>query len=148
VDYRTVAGKALCEMSTLQVHHLLVVCALVSGLYCPRYNPAQALPKDSKLARTALRYKIDTGKLTAEVRIELLKKAGENRPQPETSSQRKQKDWPIYRAGRTGGTACVFNSTVVSESSSQQAISSAARRTSPRLRDRYNHVQISRCRNT
>jgi ParB family chromosome partitioning protein len=94
VEYSTIAGKAVCEMSTLEVHHFLVVCALVSDLYCPGYNPAQALPKDSKLARTALRYKIDTRKLAAEVRTELLKKkkTRKNHPQPETATQRKQKD--------------------------------------------------------
>ena len=66
--------KAVREMSMQQVQHFLIVCALVSDLYCPGYNPRQALAKDSKLARTALRYKIDTGNLAAEVRTELLKK--------------------------------------------------------------------------
>ena len=74
VDYRNIAGKAVREMSMQQVQHFLIVCALVSDLYCPGYNPRQALAKDSKLARTALRYKIDPGKLAAEVRTELSKK--------------------------------------------------------------------------
>jgi ParB family chromosome partitioning protein len=77
VDYRNFGGKAVREMSAQQVHHFLIVCALVSDLYCPGYNPRQALAKDSKLARTAARYKIDTGKLAAEVRTELLKKKKE-----------------------------------------------------------------------
>jgi len=59
VEYRSIAGKAVCEMSRPEVHHFLVVCALVSDLYFSGYNPDQALPKDSKLARTALRYKTD-----------------------------------------------------------------------------------------
>lgn len=37
--------------------------ALSSDLYCPRYNPGQALAKDSKLAVIALRYKINTKRL-------------------------------------------------------------------------------------
>jgi hypothetical protein len=74
VDYKTIAGKAVGEMSTQEVQHLLVVCALVSDLYCPVYNPRQSLGKDSNLARTALRYKIDGAKLAAEARTELSKK--------------------------------------------------------------------------
>jgi ParB family chromosome partitioning protein len=73
VDYKTIAGKAVGEMSTQEVQHLLVVCALVSDLYCPGYNPRQALGKDSNLARTAIRYKIDTAKVSKTVREELSK---------------------------------------------------------------------------
>jgi hypothetical protein len=42
-------------MSTQEVQHFLIVCALVSDLYCPRYNPRQALGKDSNLTLTAVR---------------------------------------------------------------------------------------------
>jgi hypothetical protein len=80
-------------MSMQEVQHFLIVCALVSELYCPGYNPRQALPKDSKLARTALRYKIDPGKLATEVRTELSKrtKRGENPTKLVASRLRKQK---------------------------------------------------------
>jgi ParB family chromosome partitioning protein len=73
VDYRTVAKKAVGEMSPMEVQHFLVVCSLVSDLYCPGYNPRQPLAKDSNLARTAARYRIDTTKLSAAVREELSK---------------------------------------------------------------------------
>ncbi len=73
VDYKTIAGKAVGEMSAQEVQHLLVGCALVSDLYCPGYNPRQALGKDSNLARTAIRYKIDTEKASETVREELSK---------------------------------------------------------------------------
>lgn len=73
VDYKTIAGKAVREMSAQEVHHFLVVCALASDLYCRGFNPRQSLAKDSNLARTAVRYKIDTAKLSATVRDELLK---------------------------------------------------------------------------
>jgi len=49
------------------------VCTLATDLYCPGYNPRQSLAKDSNLARTAARYKIDTAKLSAAVRQELSK---------------------------------------------------------------------------
>ncbi len=74
VDYKTITGKAVREMSTLDVQHFLVVCSLVSELYCPGYNPRQPLAKDSNLAQAASRYKIDTAKLATEVRTELSKK--------------------------------------------------------------------------
>ena len=74
VDYGAIAAKAVREMKTQDVQHFLVVCALVSDLYCPGYNPRQALAKDSNLALTAARYKIDAAKLAADVRAQLGKK--------------------------------------------------------------------------
>ena len=71
VDYRIIGEKAVRGMSTPEVQHFLVVCSLVSDLYCPGYNPKQALAKDSNLASAAARYKIDTAKLATEVRSEL-----------------------------------------------------------------------------
>jgi ParB family chromosome partitioning protein len=73
VDYERITGKAVREMSTPEVRHFLVVCSLVSDLYCPGDNPRQPLGKDSNLAQTASRYKIDAAKLAAEVRSELSK---------------------------------------------------------------------------
>jgi hypothetical protein len=75
VDYESIAGKAVREMNARDLQRFLVVCALVSDLYCPGYNPSQVLAKDSNLARTASRYKIDTAKIAAEVRAELAKSA-------------------------------------------------------------------------
>lgn len=84
VDYEAIAGKAVQEMNAQEIQRFLIVCALASDLYCPGFNPRQALPKDSNLARTAARYKIDAAKLTAEVRTELIKKK-------ETISKNKRK---------------------------------------------------------
>ncbi len=75
VDYKTIAGKAVREMNMQEAQHFLAVCSLVSDLYCPGFNPHQSLGKDSNLARTATRYKIDTAKLYATVREELSKPA-------------------------------------------------------------------------
>jgi hypothetical protein len=72
VDYKIIGEKAVRAMSTPEVQHFLVVCSLVSDLYCPGYDPKQALVKDSNLARTAARYKIDTAKLASEVRSSFL----------------------------------------------------------------------------
>ena len=91
VDYKTIAGKAVSEMGTPEVHRFLVVCALMSDLYCPGYNPGQALAKDSKLARTAMRYKINIAQIAAAVRTELSKKGkgGKKLPKPPASPLRK-----------------------------------------------------------
>jgi len=74
VDYKSIGAKAIREMSTPDVQRFLIVCALASDLYCPGYNPGQALAKDSNLARTAVRYKVDVSKLAARVRSELSEK--------------------------------------------------------------------------
>jgi hypothetical protein len=73
VDYQNIATKAVRAMKPQDLQHFLIICALVSDLYCPGYNPRDTLAKDSNLARTAARYKIDTAKPTATVRAELLK---------------------------------------------------------------------------
>jgi ParB family transcriptional regulator, chromosome partitioning protein len=73
VDYEKIAATAVFAMKTADVHRFLGVCALVSDLYCPGYNPKQSLAKDSNLARTALRYKIDIKRLAASVKRGLAK---------------------------------------------------------------------------
>jgi len=91
VDYKSITGKAIPKMSTPELQHFLLVCALVSDLYCPGYNPGQALAKDSKLTRTAVRYKISIPQVAAQVRSELSRKdkPGKNAPKPTVSPLRK-----------------------------------------------------------
>ncbi len=71
VDYQTIGEKTVRGMSTPEVQQFLVVCSLVSDLYCPGYNPRQILAKDSNLARAATRYRIDAARLAVEARSEL-----------------------------------------------------------------------------
>jgi len=75
VDYEAIAGKAVRAMNAQDLQRFLVVCALVSDLYCPGFNPRESFVKDSNLARTAARYKIDAAKITGNVRAELSKSA-------------------------------------------------------------------------
>jgi hypothetical protein len=42
-------------MTATDLNRFLVMCALVSDLYCPGYNPKQSLEKTSNLSRTAAR---------------------------------------------------------------------------------------------
>ncbi len=85
-------------MTAADLHRFLVVCALVSDLYCPGYNLRQSLAKDSNLARTAMRYKVDAAKTAASVRAELSKpkNAEKNETKPAkklaASTARKTKD--------------------------------------------------------
>jgi len=74
VDYEKIAAAAVQAMTAADLHRFLVVCALVSDLYCPGYNPTQRLDKHSSLARTAARYKIEVARVGATVRGELTKK--------------------------------------------------------------------------
>src|SRR5436309_6973825 len=74
VDYEKIAAAAMQAMKGADLNRFLVICALASDLYCPGYNPGQSLAKDSDLARTAKRYKIDSAKITVAVRSELTKK--------------------------------------------------------------------------
>ena len=74
VDYEALAGKAVRAMNPQDLQRFLVVCALVSDLYCPSFEASQKLAKDSNLATTATRYKVDSSKLAAAVREELTKK--------------------------------------------------------------------------
>jgi hypothetical protein len=73
VDFEKIAAAAVQAMKPADVNRFLVVCALVSDLYCPGYNPRQPLEKDSNLVRTAVRYKVDSAKIPATVRAELSK---------------------------------------------------------------------------
>src|SRR5437870_2194631 len=45
VDYEKIAAAAVQAMKPSDVNRFLVVCALVSDLYCPGYNPRQSLGK-------------------------------------------------------------------------------------------------------
>jgi len=73
VDYDKIAAAAVQAMKTADIYRFLVVCALVSDLYCPGYDPRQPLEKTSNLARTAARYKIDFAKIATAIRVELSK---------------------------------------------------------------------------
>ena len=73
VDYEKIAAAAVQAMKTADLNGFLVVCALVSDLYCPGYNPRQSLEENSNLAQAASRGKVDTAKVATSVRAELSK---------------------------------------------------------------------------
>jgi len=73
VDYEKIAAGVVQAMKTADLHRFLVVCTLVSDLYCSGYSPRQPLAKDANLARSAARYKVDTAKIAAVVRAEFSK---------------------------------------------------------------------------
>ena len=71
MDYEKIAAAVVQGMKAADLHRFLVVCALVSDLYCPGYNPSQSLARNSNLSRAAARYKVHAAKLVAGVRAEL-----------------------------------------------------------------------------
>jgi hypothetical protein len=81
-------------MKTADFHRFLVVCVLVSDLYCPDYNPGHPLEKNSNLARTAARYKVHTPKIAAIVRLELSRKkdAQDRRQNSATEPEKSQRE--------------------------------------------------------
>jgi hypothetical protein len=73
VDYDKVAAAAVQAMKPADLNRFLVVCPLVSHLYCRGYNPRQSLEKNSNLVRTATWYKVDSAKIGTTLRAELSK---------------------------------------------------------------------------
>ena len=71
VDYEKIAAAAVQAMKPADLNRFLILCSLASDLYCPGCSPRQPLEKNSNLARTAARYKVETAKLAAAVRVEL-----------------------------------------------------------------------------
>src|SRR6266851_3333971 len=71
VEYEKIAEAAVQAMTAADLHRFLVVGALVSDLYCPGYNPKQSLAKNSNLARTATRYKVNVARALTAVASEL-----------------------------------------------------------------------------
>jgi hypothetical protein len=87
VDYEKTATAAVQSMKASDVNRFLVVCALVSDLYCPGYAPRQSLSKDSNLVRTAGRYKVDLAKITTAVRVEPSSKTNTHRTKAKTDAK-------------------------------------------------------------
>ena len=85
VDYEKIAAAAVQAMKAADLNRFLVVCALVSDLYCPGYNPRQSLEKNSNLGRTAVRYKVDAAKQAAAVRAELSRSKGKVKGRTQSS---------------------------------------------------------------
>ena len=88
VDYEKIAADAIEGMKAADLNRFLVVCSLVSDLYCPGYNPREPLERNSNLGRTALRYKTDISKISATVWAELSKEKSRS-----TALQRPQRNW-------------------------------------------------------
>src|SRR5689334_554094 len=87
VDYEKIAAAAVQDMKAADLNRFLVVCALVSDLYCPGYNPRQPLAKDSNLARTVARYKVDSAKIAAAAQAELSNKTKNHREDSSTAKK-------------------------------------------------------------
>jgi ParB family chromosome partitioning protein len=92
VDYEKIAAAAVQVMKAADLNCFLVVCALVSDLYCPGYNPTQPLEKDSNLARTAARYKVDSAKVATATRAELARLQSAVAPHPNSNSAMPRKN--------------------------------------------------------
>jgi len=87
VDYEKIAAAPVQAMAAADLNRFLIVCALVSDLYCPGYDPRQTLAKNSNLALAATRYKIEAAKITTAIRVELSSNKDRNRVKPTTNNK-------------------------------------------------------------
>jgi len=69
VDYEKIAAAAVLAMTPGDVHRFLVICALVSDLYCSDQDPRQSLEKNSIPAVAATRYRVDAARMATTVRV-------------------------------------------------------------------------------
>jgi len=94
VDYEKIAASAVQAMKAADLNRFLVICALVSDLYCPGYNPMESLGKNSNLARTAARYKVEAAQVAAAVRAEV------SRPKTKKNDESKASQKPAALAAQ------------------------------------------------
>jgi hypothetical protein len=71
VEHEKLAEARIRAMTAADLNRFMLTCAVVPDLYCPGYSSAEALSKEANLMRTAVRYKIDTSRITAGVTAEL-----------------------------------------------------------------------------
>jgi ParB family chromosome partitioning protein len=86
VDHEKLAEARIHAMTRTELNRFLVTCSLVSDLYCPGYSSAETLSKEANLARTAVRYRVDTSKITVRVTAELSTKRKAGRGQRRNST--------------------------------------------------------------
>ncbi len=91
VDYEKIAAVAVQGMKAADLNRFLVVCALVSDMCCPGYNPRQTLSKDSNFARTAARYKVNTATIITAVRTGLSARKLKNVSQERSKQTKREK---------------------------------------------------------
>jgi ParB family chromosome partitioning protein len=91
-DYPKIASAKLDRMTAAETGRFLIVNALASDLYFPSYLSSATLPKDSNLAKEAVHYKVNAGKVLQEVRERLakdsLKLRNHSKPQSPTTPKR------------------------------------------------------------
>jgi ParB family chromosome partitioning protein len=92
VDYPKLANAKLDAMTTVDTGRFLMVCALASDLYCPTYLSGATLAKESKLAKEAAHYRINTDRILREIRENFAKKSSKqnDHSKPQTSGTLKR----------------------------------------------------------
>ena len=89
VDHEKLAEARIRAMTVADLNRFVVMCALIPDLYCPGYSSAETLSKEANLMRTAIRYKVETSKVTAKVKVELSKKRKSDKVQCRNSQKRR-----------------------------------------------------------
>ena len=89
VDHEKLAEARIRAMTVADLNRFLVMCSLIPDLYCPGYSSAEALPKEANLMQTAIRYKVETSKVTARVAAELSRKRKSHHGSRETEGKKR-----------------------------------------------------------
>src|SRR5713101_4043095 len=89
VDHERLAEARIRALTAAVLNRFIVACALVPDLYCPGYSSAETLSKESNLMRTAVRYKVDASKVTAEVTADLSPKRSATRHKARLAASRR-----------------------------------------------------------
>lgn len=90
-DYVKLASARLDKMRAADIGKFLVVCALVSDLYCPAYISSATIAKDSNLAMAARHYKVNGEKILRELKESLGKTSGTPKAKPKAQPSAKIK---------------------------------------------------------
>jgi hypothetical protein len=89
VDHEKLAEARIRAMTVADLNRFVVMCSLIPELYCPGYSSAETLSKEANLMRTAVRYKVDSSKVTARVAAELSRKRKSHHGSRETEGKKR-----------------------------------------------------------
>jgi hypothetical protein len=89
VDHEKLAEARIRAMTVADLNRFVVMCSLIPDLYCPGYSSAETLSKEANLMRTAVRYKVDSSKVTARVAAELSRKRKRHHGSRETEGKKR-----------------------------------------------------------
>ncbi|MCL5287369.1 MAG: ParB/RepB/Spo0J family partition protein [Acidobacteria bacterium] len=87
VEHEKLAQEQIRSMTSADLNHFMVTCALTSDLYYSGFGGNEVLSKESNLAQAASRYKVSGSKIAADVKTELSAKRKGAKSNPRASKR-------------------------------------------------------------